>query len=172
MGWDCEWRAEVNITPPSTIQISGHAQTWIIDGLWLRDKRVQQQVAPMIQLFVQNPEICHIFKAKDDLDRLALYSEIPAFSHVNNVLDLDKVAIAVGFKSQSSLSYYTLLTLGYVTILQINSFHSLYCIDVIVSNYVLSNACPFITTLHSFNYLAKSSKKVHKHPAGDSVLFN
>ena len=114
LGWDCEWSIEYYKSPPSTIQIAGHAKTWIIDGIWLQSKTIQQQVAPMIQLFTQNPKICHIFKANDDLNKLAFYSEIPAFSHFINVLDIDLVGKAVGFINQGSLSYYTLLTFGYV----------------------------------------------------------
>lgn len=112
LGWDCEWSAMIGLAPPSTIQISGDRHAWVIDGNWLKQLTVQSMVKDYVRALVQNQSIVHVFKANDDVKRLALFKDIPAFSKIMNVVDIDVVACAVGFQSMSSLSNYTLLALG------------------------------------------------------------
>ena len=112
LGWDCEWSVMIGLNPPSTIQISGDKHVWVVDGIWLNQLTVQNMVKEYIRALVQNQSIVHVFKANDDIKRLALFKDIPAFSNIMNVVDIDVIACAVGFMSMSSLSNYTLLALG------------------------------------------------------------
>lgn len=113
LGWDCEWLTRAGVFTPDTIQISGAKRVWIIDGIWLSLNSVQEEVKNDFEAFVQNSKIYHIFKARDDLIRLARYKCIPCLQSIPNVIDIDVIARAVGFKKESSLSNYLLLTLGY-----------------------------------------------------------
>ena len=113
LGWDCEWLMRPGIFTPDTIQISGAKHVWIIDGVWLCSEAVQKEVKADFEAFIVNPKVFHIFKAKDDLDRLARYTLIPCLQSIPHVIDIDALAHAIGFKRETSLSYYLLLTEGY-----------------------------------------------------------
>lgn len=100
LGWDCEWLMRPGIFTPDTIQISGAKHVWIIDGVWLCSEAVQKEVKADFEAFIVNPKVFHIFKAKDDLDRLARYTLIPCLQSIPHVIDIDALAHAIGLSEK------------------------------------------------------------------------
>ena len=113
LGWDCEWLTRPGSFTPDTIQIAGAEHAWVIDGVWLCSEVVQNEVKSYFEAFISNPKVFHIFKADDDLVRLARYTSIPCFQSIPHVIDIDVLAKAIGFKREGSLSHYSLLIEGY-----------------------------------------------------------
>lgn len=118
LGWDCETFDPVNTKePPATIQISGKDQVWLIDGMWLRQEKVQKEANQYFALVVQNYNIFHAFMGKTDVEYLRQWEErwrvrhrlrfMPCFCGFINVVNIEQAVLGLGMKRMSLSLYCT-----------------------------------------------------------------
>ena len=99
LGWDCETFDPVNTKePPATIQISGKNQVWLVDGIWLREEKMQKEANEYFALVVQNYNIFHAFMGKTDVEYLRRWEE--GWS----VIDCDSCRALAGSSTLSTLN--------------------------------------------------------------------
>ena len=118
LGWDCVTFDPVNTKePPATIQISGKDQVWLIDGMWLRQEKVQKEANQYFALVVQNYNIFHAFMGKTDVEYLRQWEErwrvrhrlrfMPCFCGFINVVNIEQAVLGLGMKRMSLSLYCT-----------------------------------------------------------------
>lgn len=118
LGWDCETFDPVNTKePPATIQISGKNQVWLVDGLWLREEKMQKEANEYFALVVQNYNIFHAFMGRTDVEYLRRWEEgwrvmcrlrfMPCFCGFINVVDIEQAVLGLGMKRMSLSLYCT-----------------------------------------------------------------